>query len=136
MRALAVFAMLMACHNAPAATAVSGRIAIRADEKGFAPSSITLEKDKPLTLTWTAKGASADSTIHVHLDISHHGGTKGQIECDTADSGSLTIGASLVTQLVNLGVAGFPTVRLTRSSVGSKRATFSTSWPPCCGRYS
>ena len=53
MRALAVFAMLMACHNAPAATAASGRIAIRADEKGFAPSSITLEKDKPATLVFT-----------------------------------------------------------------------------------
>lgn len=105
--------------------------AFSAHAKGIAPlvvpeAQITIEKDKPLTLTWTAKGASADSTIHVHLDISHHGGTKGQIECDTADTGSLTIGASLVTQLVNLGVAGFPTVRLTRSSVGSTKISLGT----------
>jgi hypothetical protein len=105
--------------------------AFTASAKGIAPlvvpdAQITLEKDKPLALTWTAKGASGDSTIHVHLDISHHGGTKGQIECDTADNGSLTIGASLVTQLINLGVAGFPTVRLTRASVGSTKISLGT----------
>ncbi len=53
MRALAVFAVLFACQHAPASSAVSGRVAIRADDKGFTPSSITLAKDKPATLVFT-----------------------------------------------------------------------------------
>jgi hypothetical protein len=36
------------------------------------------------------------------------------ITCDVPDSGSLTIPAPLVTDLIALGVAGFPTVNLTR----------------------
>jgi hypothetical protein len=80
----------------------------------FADGTLTLDRNKELALAWTPKGASSDATIHVKIDISHHGGLKGLIECDTADTGALTISAALVTQLVNLGVAGFPTVALTR----------------------
>jgi len=92
--------------------------------KGIAPlalasGTMTLEKDQPTTLTWTAAGASADSMIHVKLDLSHHGGTKGQIVCDAPDSGSLTISAALMTQLLNLGVSGFPSIVVTRSSTGT-----------------
>jgi hypothetical protein len=87
--------------------------------KGIAPlvvadGTLILDRNKELALAWTPKGASSDATIHVKIDISHHGGLKGLIECDTADTGALTISAALATQLVNLGVAGFPTVALTR----------------------
>jgi hypothetical protein len=41
------------------------------------------------------------------------------IECDTEDTGSLEISAALVTKLLDLGVAGFPTVIVTREAVGS-----------------
>jgi hypothetical protein len=92
--------------------------------KGIAPlvlgaESYMLERGKPIVLTWTAKGAGADSTIHVKLDISHHGGTKAQIECDAPDNGSLTLAASLITPLFNLGFSGFPTIDVTRASVGT-----------------
>lgn len=80
--------------------------------------TITLQKNQPLTLTWTAAGAGASSKIHVKIDVSHHGGTKGQIVCETADTGSLTISAALVTQLINLGVSGYPAIVVTRSSTG------------------
>ncbi|HEY1957843.1 MAG TPA: cupredoxin domain-containing protein [Polyangiaceae bacterium] len=49
MRALAVLLVLAACHKDP----TSGRIAIRADEKGFTPSSVTLEQNKAATLVFT-----------------------------------------------------------------------------------
>lgn len=50
MRALVVLLLtLAACHKDPS----SGRIAIRADEHGFTPSAVTLEKDKPATLVFT-----------------------------------------------------------------------------------
>ncbi|HYQ44100.1 MAG TPA: hypothetical protein VER11_19095 [Polyangiaceae bacterium] len=91
--------------------------------KGIAPLALTstdlaLKSGQPLNLTWT-KGGEAAAKIHVKLDISHHGGSKGQIECDTADSGSLAIASALVTQLLSLGVAGFPTVIVTRHTAGS-----------------
>jgi len=92
--------------------------------KGTAPlvlgsDTFNLQRGQPLTVTWTAAGSAADSTIHVKLDVSHHGGTKGQILCDGADTGSLTISATLVGMLMDLGVSGYPSIIVTRSSVGS-----------------
>ncbi len=91
--------------------------------KGITPLALTstelaLKSGQPLNLTWT-KGAAGNSTIHVRLDISHHGGSKGQIECDTDDSGSLSIAATLISKLLDLGVAGYPTVIVTRQAIGS-----------------
>jgi hypothetical protein len=39
---------------------------------------------------------------------------KGQIECDVPDTGSFDVPAPLITALVNLGRAGYPTVKVTR----------------------
>ncbi|MET0342478.1 MAG: hypothetical protein ABW252_15850 [Polyangiales bacterium] len=78
-----------------------------------------LERGKPLALAWNKPGASSKSRIQVKLDISHHGGTKGKIECDVDDDGALSIPASLTDALVDLGIAGFPTVMVTRSAIGS-----------------
>jgi len=75
-----------------------------------------LESGKPLELKWTAAADPKASSVHLKLDVSHHGGSKGMIECDQDDTGSLTIPASLMTQLLDLGVAGFPTVIVTRST--------------------
>lgn len=80
--------------------------------------TITLEPGQPVKLTWTPPDAAGTSTIHVKLDISHHGGTKGMIECDTDDTGSLDLPGPLLTKLTDLGVAGFPTIVVTRSAVG------------------
>jgi len=92
--------------------------------KGVAPlvlgsDTYNLQRGQPLSVSWTAAGAAASSTIHVKVDVSHHGGTKGQILCDTADSGSLTISGALVTMLMDLGVSGYPSIVVTRSSVGT-----------------
>jgi hypothetical protein len=94
--------------------------------KGIAPlvvtdTDLTVDRNKPLVLGWTPKGAGSDATIHVKLEISHHGGFKGQVECDTADTGALTISAPIVTALVNLGVGGFPTVTVARTSTTSTK---------------
>jgi hypothetical protein len=79
---------------------------------------IAMQRDQPLLLTWTPKGTTGVSRIGVKVDISHHGGTTGQITCDVDDTGSLAIAASLVNHLMDLGVAGFPTVLLTRRTTG------------------
>jgi hypothetical protein len=74
---------------------------------------IELARDTALPLAWTA-GADAGARVLVLLDISHHGGSKGKIECATADDGALEIGAELMTGLLDLGAAGFPTIIVTR----------------------
>jgi hypothetical protein len=86
--------------------------------EGFAGDALPLERDKPLELKWTA---SPDAQIEAVLEIAHHGGAKGKVICEAEDTGSLTIPATLVTQLIGLGVAGFPDVTLTRKSAGSTR---------------
>jgi hypothetical protein len=91
--------------------------------KGIAPlvltsAALALKSGQALTLGWS-KGAAGISTIHLKLDISHHGGSKGQIECDADDSGSLAISGALVSKLLNLGVAGYPTVIVTRQAIGA-----------------
>lgn len=93
------------------------------EARGIAPlalaaGAIQLQTGTALALRWTAP-AQADQRVLVHLDISHHGGTRGKIECDTADDGELSVGADLVTRLLALGVAGYPTVVVTREAVGS-----------------
>jgi hypothetical protein len=91
--------------------------------KGIAPfelsgnTSYELDADKPLALGWPAPGIADLSRIQVKLDISHHGGTKGKIECDVEDSGSLVIGSPMIGRLLALGVAGYPTVVVTRSAI-------------------
>ena len=78
-----------------------------------------LQRGKPLDLAWQPGGAAGKSRIQVKLDISHHGGTKGKIECDVDDDGALSIPAALTDKLMELGVAGFPTVMVTRASLTS-----------------
>lgn len=81
-------------------------------------TELAVETGKPLELTWKAPGDPEPSSILLKLDISHHGGLRGRIECNTADDGELTISAELMTALIELGVAGFPTIELTRVSSG------------------
>lgn len=73
-----------------------------------------VRRQEPVSLQWEAPGDPTLARIRILLDISHHGGKKGEIVCDVADSGSFDIPASLVTPLVDLGLAGFPSVILTR----------------------
>jgi hypothetical protein len=82
-------------------------------------SSITIESGKTLTLTWTPPPTVTTSRIGVVFDLSHHGGSKGQIICDAGDTGSLQVSGTLLASLMALGVTGYPTVAVTRSLVGT-----------------
>jgi hypothetical protein len=70
-------------------------------------------------LTWTPPEMDGISHILIALEISHHGGYRGEIDCDVADTGSFDIPATLVTALINLGRAGYPTVSITRVSTAT-----------------
>lgn len=79
---------------------------------------IALDPTTDVNLAWVVTGGE-ESTVEVKLDISHHGGTKGKIECEAADTGSLVISATLVAELLELGVSGFPAIIVKRVSSDS-----------------
>jgi hypothetical protein len=86
---------------------------------GAPSAALAFEHGKGLPLTWTAKGSSGKSRMEILVNIAHHGGEKGKIVCDVEDNGSFEIPSSMVDRLLNLGVAGFPTVKLSRVARGS-----------------
>lgn len=88
-------------------------------ELALTTTNFDLKSGSAFPLAWTAPGKSEYSRIQVKLDISHHGGVKGKIECDVPDTGSLSIAADLITSLLKLGYAGFPTVVIDRVSSGT-----------------
>lgn len=101
---------------------VYGSFAI--ESRGIAPinltsTSLVLSGSSDLAVTWTPAGSGTTSRILIELEISHHGGRKGSILCDTADDGALNIDKSLVASLVSLGVAGWPTIKVKRNSAGT-----------------
>lgn len=80
--------------------------------------TVPLEGGKATTLAWTASSV-ASARVTVELDLSHHGGSKGKVICDTADTGSLQISGTLLESLIALGVTGYPKAVITRVLVGS-----------------
>ena len=96
--------------------------------KGISPleiltDSIVLEDNKPVTIQWTPSNVANNSTISITVDISHHGGTAGIIECECPDDGSVTIPAPLIDQLKALGYFGWPKIEFTRRTVARDSAT-------------
>jgi hypothetical protein len=89
---------------------------------GVAPVTLNattfeLASEQPLLVEWEP-GDNPDATVSISLNISRHGGSAGYLECKTSDSGSLTIPKDPITRLIQLGVAGFPQLTLTRSTRG------------------
>lgn len=87
------------------------------------PDPIPVMSGEPVKVSWVSTTDIGDARVRIGLDIAHHGGKKGQIDCSVPDTGSFEIPEPLVTKLVGLGLAGYPTISLTRVSVGidSKR---------------
>jgi hypothetical protein len=81
-------------------------------------SSFALASEQALSLVWTPPANPTGSRIEVTLNISLHGGSNGKIECSGSDGGSLTIPAAQISSLLALGVAGFPTIVITRVASG------------------
>jgi len=85
----------------------------------FPGTGLMVSRNQPLPITWTASAKNKSARVHIKLDIAHHGNIAARIECDVADSGSTTIPAALVTKLMDQGLAGFPSIALTRQTVDS-----------------
>ena len=91
--------------------------------RGISPLEVANESielaGEPVLLEWTPSGQMDVTTISVAFDISYHGGTKGRIECECPDTGSLNVSASLLEQLKTLGISGFPKIEIVRKTIGS-----------------
>jgi hypothetical protein len=83
------------------------------------PDPIPVSSGAGVSVTWTPPAEDVGSRIRIGLDLAHHGGKKGEIDCEVPDIGAFEIPESLVTELVALGLAGYPTVNVTRISRGT-----------------
>ncbi len=82
------------------------------------PDPIPVKAGASVQVDWERPSVAGSSRIRIGLDLSHHGGKKGQIDCEVPDTGSFEIPEALVTKLVGLGLAGYPTINVNRVSVG------------------
>lgn len=82
------------------------------------PDPIPVESGEVVPVAWEPS-ETAGSRIQIALDIAHHGGKTGEIRCDVPDTGSFDIPEPLVTKLVGLGLAGYPTIEVSRVSIGT-----------------
>ncbi|WPB75138.1 hypothetical protein KYC5002_39850 [Archangium violaceum] len=81
---------------------------------------ITFERNKPVTVSWTPSASPGAARIQLVADLAHHGGISASLECDgLADTGGFTLPTALVSQLLDVGVAGFPNLTITRRSADS-----------------
>jgi hypothetical protein len=86
------------------------------------PDPIPVASGRGTPLTWTAPSTSDISRVRLSLDISQHGGKRGEIVCDVPDTGSFEIPEPLITKLVDLGLAGFPEIVASRVSTATAPA--------------
>lgn len=83
-------------------------------------TTIAVEREAPVALTWDTENVDPDkSEVFVDFSVNVHGTTTGWIECTVPDTGSFAIPAGLVTQLIELGLSGFPRMKLVRRSIDS-----------------
>jgi hypothetical protein len=82
------------------------------------PEPLPVKSGEVVHVTWVPAVSGATSRVRIGLDVSHHGGKKGQIDCEVPDTGSFDIPEALVTKLISLGLAGYPTINVNRVSVG------------------
>jgi hypothetical protein len=81
---------------------------------------VAVKRDEPAHLEWDTTGADAEkAAIFVSFSVNVHGAVTGWIECSAPDTGSFDIPASLVTQLVDMGLSGFPRVDIERRSAAT-----------------
>lgn len=105
------------------------------EARGIAPletslTEVALARDRALSVTWTP-ATEPSGRVRLLLDLAHHGGIAASLECDgLEDDGRFEIPANLVTRLMDIGLAGFPTLTV------SRRAASSTDIAPGCVDFS
>ncbi len=79
--------------------------------------AVDVASGSAVELTWGTDNADLEqSEVYISLTVNAHGATTGWIECVTEDDGQFEIPAALMTQLIEMGLSGFPRMTLTRRS--------------------
>ncbi len=81
--------------------------------------SFDIKTDQDLTVSWTPPSKAGSATVSLSLDLGHHGSVSAKLICDVPDTGSAVVPKGLLTQLAAEGVAGFPSMTITRHTMDS-----------------
>jgi hypothetical protein len=73
-----------------------------------------LEVGVDLALAWPAAATAVGTTVLFELTIDQHGISPLSLSCEFEDTGSASVPAAIVDQLIGAGVSGFPNGRITR----------------------
>jgi hypothetical protein len=76
----------------------------------------TLQADTPFEFTWIPS-KEEEGDMYVTLAIDQHGQTPATLFCEVDDSGSLTVPASMINELISRGVSGFPAAYVYRRTM-------------------
>ena len=82
--------------------------------------AISVEAGTPLALRWNTPEVETSAHVEIKVQFNLHGSTTAAyIACDVADSGSFSVPAALIDELLGRELSGFPTVVLTRRTADS-----------------
>ncbi len=81
-----------------------------------ASSTIEMQRDTPLVLSWGAPSLTGPSKIEISVNINGHGLVGSHLECVVDDTGSYTIPATLINDLMDDGLSGFPSLTIRRTT--------------------
>lgn len=73
-----------------------------------------LARGMDLSLSWPAPSTPAPTHVLVELTIDQHGVSPFLLSCELEDTGSASVPASIIAQLIDAGVSGFPNGRIMR----------------------
>lgn len=76
-----------------------------------------LEEGEDFPISWSATDASAGTTVLVEVTVDQHGASPLSLSCEFPDTGSAVVPASMINQLLQAGISGFPNGRITRRTV-------------------
>ena len=74
-----------------------------------------LMQDQDLEIDWTP--GQGDASITLKINIDQHGASPIRLSCETADTGSYTVPATLINMLMNAGVTGYPSLSMSRRTI-------------------
>lgn len=84
------------------------------------PSPINVSSGSGVPLTWETTGVNPEqSEVFINFEVNVHGAATGHIECTVPDTGSYELPETLVTDLIDRGLSGFPRMEMIRRSVDS-----------------
>lgn len=81
--------------------------------------SVNLERGTDAVITWSPPEVEGPTKVVAMLNVNRHGSSSGWISCEAADTGRLVISAELVSQLMDRGLSGWPTLEIRRQSADS-----------------